>query len=302
MEIHGTSMQRFIAEEVAKVRGKYVAVRAGLFERGMVQTVSIQKLHPNPDDEFCMPGIGPNEEIVARYEKDFLLRRRDRDAARYLDTEAFYALEVQKIRPDGYLILNGHHRWLAAVRAGIPRLPVRIVNLMSEKDVEKALEFSSHEMRITLDLEEIVFAPDAEGGTEKPLHFPLNMVYKERLRLGIPALFAYCAAEGYDVWLYSSGYESVDYLREMMKCYRTQITGIIIGAARRGPKNAAMGENIEKLMRAKYVRTVHPDNSTVLVVDSRTDGYREYPLSGGAWSAEVMEIIRGMKQNEKAAE
>ena len=287
-----TNLQKYIADEVARVKGVCYPVRAGRLERGLVRKVKCGKLHPNPNDEFCFPEIGPNEEIVSRYEKDFRAIREDADAARFLDSGAGEPLDVQKIHPDGYMILNGHHRWIAAVRAGVGTLPVRIVNLTQEKEIRKILENSRHEKRVTLDMEEIVFTAGSDGALEKPLRFPLNRIYRERLRLGIPALFAYFASGGYDIWLYSSGYRSVDYVRELLKLHHTRVTGIITGTARKAPKDAKTAETMEKLMSAKYEQTVHIDNDTVVSIDSRTGTFREAQLPGAAaWAAEVMEAV-----------
>ena len=35
---------------------------------------------------------------------------------------------VQRAKPDGFLILNGHHRWTAALESGIPKIRAIIVN------------------------------------------------------------------------------------------------------------------------------------------------------------------------------
>ncbi len=274
-----------------------MAVRAGFLERVLVRSVSCEKLHPNPEDEFCKPEVGPNHEIISRYEKDFRRLRYDPEASRFMKSGAYEPLDVQKISPDGYMILNGHHRWIAVLRAGISQMPVRVVNLMSEKDVRKALENSAHTLRLTLDLDEVVFAPDGNGNTEKPLPFPMNRFYRERLRLGIPALFELCAAEGFDIWLYSSGYQSVDYVRELLKGYHTRVTGIIAGTERSGLKEASAGEIIETLKNAGYARTVHAGNGAVQITDRQKREVLEYPLNGGEWAAQVMEIIREMKRN-----
>ena len=41
-------------------------------------------------------------------------------------------IPVEKMYPEGYMILNGHHRWAAALRLGQPEIPVKIVNLTHE--------------------------------------------------------------------------------------------------------------------------------------------------------------------------
>ena len=293
-----TKLQSFIADEVDKVKGICVPVHASRLERALVRKVNCNKLHPNPDDEFCFPEIGPNESIISNYEKDYRRAGSDRTSARMIGSGIAEPLDVQKIHPSGYMILNGHHRWIAAIRTGMSRLPVRIVNLTQEKEIRKMLELSKHDKRITLDLEEVAFVTGKDEKMEKSLSFPLNRIYFDRLRLGIPSLFAYLTGRGYDIWLYSSGYESVDYVRELLKLYHTHVTGIITGTARKAPKDVKTLKELEALMASKYSYTIHADKSLLLCVNSRTKEYREYPLSGdAAWSAEIIDIIGAMEKN-----
>ena len=42
-----------------------------------VRSVSCSKLHPNPNDEFCDPEIGPNYSIISCYEGDYRRIRED---------------------------------------------------------------------------------------------------------------------------------------------------------------------------------------------------------------------------------
>ena len=60
-----TREEEFIYEEVKKYEGISVPVKAGFLERLLVQSVSCNKLHPNPDDEFCIPSVGPSFSIVS---------------------------------------------------------------------------------------------------------------------------------------------------------------------------------------------------------------------------------------------
>ena len=287
-----TKTRQIIAEELQKVKGVALPVHAGRIERATVRRVKCSRLHPNPNDEFSFPEIGPNEEIVTNYVREFRILLEDPHARRYQTLTAGDPLIVQKIHPDGYMILNGHHRWVAAIKAGVSKLPVEIVNLTQEKDIRNMLAHSKHDRRITLDLEEIVLSADKDDQMEKPLRFPFRRIYKERLRLGIPALFNYCLSAGYDIWLYSAGYQSMDYVRELMKLYHAPVTGIITGTARKLPKDSKAKDELAALMAAKYNRTVHLDNKAVLCIDGQTKDYKEYPLpETGVWAAEIIEII-----------
>ena len=57
----------YIQEEVKKIQGIYIPVKAGLLRRALIRRASWRRLHPNPEDEFCDPKIGPNEEIIGHY-------------------------------------------------------------------------------------------------------------------------------------------------------------------------------------------------------------------------------------------
>lgn len=158
----------------------------------MIRHAPCKQLHPNPDDEFCFPEIGPNEEIIGQYERGIKLMK-------------FYALlrpfdepiTVEKILPDGYLILNGHHRWAAAIKWGLPKVPTQIVDLTTEADLRDMYSKAKHEKRVAFDLDEVVFCHDENPDRmEKALPFPFNKIYKERLCLGIPALFHYFRNKG----------------------------------------------------------------------------------------------------------
>ena len=59
MTVQSSGFQEYLAEEIKKYGGVMIPVKAGLMERLLVKEAEIKKLHPNPDDEFCMPGIGP---------------------------------------------------------------------------------------------------------------------------------------------------------------------------------------------------------------------------------------------------
>ena len=290
-----TQFQAFLAEEISKVKGLSYPVKAGFLRRVLIRKAPCSKLHPNPADEFCFPEIGPNYGIMSRYATDFRNSGSGRDSVYLRDSSAYEPLEVEKIHPDGYMILNGHHRWGAAHQAGISRMRIHIIDLTQESDIRKMLEASVSDRRVTLDLDEVVFRPEGDSCLEKPLRFPLNRIYRERLRLGIPALFHYLNGHGYDVWIYTAKYYSVDYLRYYLKHYHSRVTGIVTGAAR----NSLSGASLQKLLDARYKSTVHIDNETVLRTFTGSRSYDEFPLSGAAenWSRDVIDVFEKMRKN-----
>ena len=66
-----TDFSAFLEKEVNKVRWLSYPVKAGFLRRVFVRKADCSKLHPNPNDEFCQPAIGPNYEIITRYMADY---------------------------------------------------------------------------------------------------------------------------------------------------------------------------------------------------------------------------------------
>ncbi len=283
------SFQAFLEEEVKKVQGIYVPVRSTALRRMIIMSAPPKHLHPNPDDEFCFPDIGPNYAIITQYVKKIAEARFK--AERYVFEEP---ITVQKIRPDGYLILNGHHRWAAALRTKENRVPIRIVNITTLADMLRILQHAKHDRRAALDLDEVVFsAPDSRDAAEPPLPFLLNRIYKERLHLGIPALFRFLNDQGYDIWVYSAKPYSMEYIRNLFRLYHVYVTGIVTGTGHKISENTEDRNRVEKKITDTYAETIHVDAESLVRVDSRAGTFQEYGMSKREnWSAEVMRIVR----------
>ena len=296
-----TDFQVFLEQEVNKVKGIYYPVKAGFLRRAFIREAAFRRLHPNPSDEFCDPEIGPNDEIISRYVHDFNAAQGVQGNLRYMKSGAAEPLMVEKTRPEGYMILNGHHRWAAARRAGIKKLRIHIVDLTRKKDILKMIAKSTSDTRVTLDLDEVVFRPEGDACVEKGLPFPLNRVYKERLRLGIPALFHDLNAKGYDIWIYTAQYYSLEYLKMLFLHYRVRVAGIVTGTARKTPQGAESAKELDRIVKENYQTTIHIDNNMVLRTFRDSREFEEHRLSGPdtGWSREVMEIVGEMKLNEK---
>ena len=284
----------FLQEEVKKQEGVAYPVKAGLFERMMINQLPCDKLHPNPQDEFTFPDIGPNYEIISNYERTIMNNIRTRQPI--FDDP----IMVEKLHPHGYLILNGHHRWAAAKRLRIPKIPVEIINLALESDIKKILENSQHDKRATFDMDEVVFRPEDAPYLEKRLGFPYSIKHKKRIRRGIPALFYNLSKSGYDIWLYSSNYESIDDVRDYFRCYGVHVDGIITGMAKDKKTTASRKAGMEKLIANKYAVTIHVDNDMILRTEKSTGEFQEFPLDPGEnWSKEAVAVIGELEKKGK---
>ncbi len=281
--------ENHLVNEIEKYKGLAFPVKCGPLHRFLVTSANCTKLHPNPDDEFSKPEVGPSYRIVSDYETQL----------RYHPEIKFEPIIVEKMHPDGYLIINGHHRWAAYYRLGYKRVPIEIVNMAHEDDIIRMIETATGDKRVTLDLDEVVFCKSDDDPAESKPAFPFGAFYKERIRLGIPALFHYLSNNGYDIWVYSSKFYSIDYIRNYMKRYHVNVTGIVTGTEKKNNRSESAQKNIDKMIAGKYKYTLNVDDDMVLLINNETKEFVEHEINKekNNWSQGVINILEQMKED-----
>lgn len=284
--------EKKLAEEVEKYNSLSFPVKANIFERAIIRKVPIVKVHPNPNDEFCKPNVGPNYSIIS----DYIYRIGNGWGFVQTDS-ALESIIVEKIHPDGYMILNGHHRWAAYYKLGRKHVPVKVVNLTSQEDVERLLKASVHNKRVLFDFDQVIFRDSGE--MEDELFFPFNRIYTERIRKGIPALFHFFASEGYDIWLFTERLHSLEYMKNLFKLYHAEITGVITGDKRIPKLNPAVAKSIDDMFHNKYELTLHIYNDKLYWVDRTAKVSKAFDLEDANWSTTIRNIIGEMEKDAK---
>ncbi len=289
MGISNEELMHLIREDLEKYNGVRRPLKASKAEQLLVKAVSPRELHPNPDDEFCKKDVGPSFRIIDEYAENF--RR-----STLIGTDVVgEALVVEKMYPDGYLILNGHHRWAAALRSDLKKVPIKIVNLTHEEDIRRMLENARSNVRVVFDLDEVIFCRSEVEAAEAELPQPFNRIFKERIRKGFPALAAALSEEGFDLWVYTRGLYSVDYLEMMFAEYHIHVDGIV-SEARTAKKFAASmnGEAADSIKEKKPVTILHIDRDSVLCTNSQAKAFEHvtFEASDEDWGCETLRVVR----------
>ncbi|MBQ7614862.1 MAG: ParB-like nuclease domain-containing protein [Butyrivibrio sp.] len=286
--------EKYLEDQIKKYNGIAFPVKSSLLRRAFVQKANVLDLHPNPDDEFTKPGIGPSYRIISEYVNKF---RENQEKGFGMNTEP---LIIEKMHPEGYMLVNGHHRWAAYYKLDKKRVPVSVVNLTHEEDIIKMIESGTNDKRVTFDLDEVVFGATGEDEVEKSPSLFFTWTYKEKIKKGIPALFIYLSHKGYDIWVYTSKFYSIDYIRGYMKKYHVNVTGIITGTGRNVGFSESAKSNIDKKIAGKYKYTLHIDNDSVVRTNTQTKEFEDYEIKTEKknWSQAIMDIVEKMSDGE----
>jgi hypothetical protein len=239
-------------------------------------------------DEFCNPEIGPNHQIVNQYFEQI------KRSLTHVSTLEIDPLIVEKMSIGGYMLLNGHHRWLAATRANVKTVPIKIVNVTTEEEIIKAVNSSNNDYCLSIDLDEVLINDDENDYLSEAVFFPLNLIYPQKIRKNAAAMIAELQKQGFDVWVYSGQYYSTTYIKQLLFFHKIKPTGIINGMKNRKPRSG-----MAEAFREKYKEIVHIDNESALIVNPKSKEFNTVEVSSGKeWANEIVKKIQESVSNE----
>ena len=134
-------------------------------------------------------------------------------------------------------------------------------------------------MRVSFDLDEVLFVSPATHKTEPPLPFPLNKIFKERLRLGTPELIHKLQEMDYDVWIYTSSFRSEKYIRNLFRCYGVKLDGIVNGERHLREVQRDRSESLPQKLPNRYKISLHIDDEAIVCTYGRQYGFNVYQLN-----------------------
>ena len=133
-------------------------------------------------------------------------------------------------------------------------------------------------MRVSFDLDEVLFVSPKTHKTEPPLPFPLNRFFQERLRLGTPDLIKSLQKLGYEVWIYTSSFRTERYIRRLFRCYGVRLDGIVNGSRHLKEVQGDRKEILPQKLPNRYHISLHIDDETVICSSAGQYGFRAYQL------------------------
>ena len=159
-------------------------------------------------------------------------------------------------------------------------------------------------MRVSFDLDEVLFVSPKTHKTEPLLPFPLRNFFRERLRLGTPALIHTLQGMGYEVWVYTSSFRSEGYIRHLFRCYGVKFDGIVNGERHLREVQCDRKERLPQKVPSHYRISLHVDDESVIVTSGRQMGFNVYQLDAqdDNWKEKVIARADEIRRREEQAE
>ncbi len=155
-------------------------------------------------------------------------------------------------------------------------------------------------MRVSFDLDEVLFVSPTDHKTEPPLKFPYNRIYKEQLRLGTPDLIRTLQEMGYEVWVYTSSFRTERYIRNLFKHYGVHFDSIVNGNRHLREVQRMKKEILPQKMPSFYRINLHVDDESVVCTQGRQYGFDVYQLDAqdDEWKEKIIARAEAIKRRD----
>ena len=149
----------------------------------------------------------------------------------------------------------------------------------------------NEKMRVSFDLDEVLFVSPQTHKTEPPLPFPLRNLFKERLRLGTPEVINRLQDLGYEVWVYTSSFRSEAYIRRLFRLYGVRFDGIVNGTRHLKEVQRNNRETLPQKLPNRYRISLHIDDEEIICSSAGQFGFRAYQLNAqdDDWGQKIIE-------------
>lgn len=156
-------------------------------------------------------------------------------------------------------------------------------------------------MRVSFDLDEVLFVNPETHMTEPPLPFPFNRIFKERLRFGTRDLIRQLRDEGFEVWVYTSSFRSEKYIKTLFFLYHIRFDDIVNGTRHLKEVQGNRKDMYPQKMPSKYRISLHIDDESVICTAGKAYGFNVYQLDAhdDNWKEKIMERVYKIRKLER---
>lgn len=159
----------------------------------------------------------------------------------------------------------------------------------------------NEKIKISFDLDEVLFVSPATHKTEPKLPFPLDKIFIERIRLGAPKLIRELQNRGYEVWVYTSSYRTEWYIKSLFRCYGVKFNEIVNAQRHLKEVQKDKKETLPQKLPNRYRISLHIDDEEVVVSYGKAYGFEVFQLEAqdDDWEAKILDRMKKIEEKNK---
>lgn len=164
--------------------------------------------------------------------------------------------------------------------------------------------YNNDVVKISFDLDEVLFVSPETHKTEKALPFPLNKIFIERLRYGTPLLINELQNRGYEVWVYTSSYRTERYIKCLFALYGIHFDEIVNAQRHLKEVQRNRKEMLPQKLPNNYRISLHIDDEEVVASYGKAYGFEVYQLNAqdDNWEEKILDRMSKIEEKIKAME
>lgn len=157
-------------------------------------------------------------------------------------------------------------------------------------------------MRVSFDLDEVLFVNPDSFETEKELRFPLNRMFSERLRKGTVYLIHELQKRGFEVWVYTSSFRTDAYIRKLFRHYNIHFDKIINGYRHNAEVQKDRVMKLPQKMPSYYRISLHIDDEDSVIENGRKYGFKVMKVCepDDEWTEKILTEAERIRKLEQA--
>lgn len=156
----------------------------------------------------------------------------------------------------------------------------------------------NNKMRVSFDLDEVLFVNPKTHKTEPALKFPFNKIYKERVRLGTGELIKELKKRDIEVWVYTSSFRTERYIKNLFRHYHIVFNQIVNAQRHLAEVQAGKKFTLPQKLPNKYRIALHIDDEVIVKTYAKAYGFKVYLLNeqDDEWIEKILNKVEEIKQ------
>lgn len=157
-------------------------------------------------------------------------------------------------------------------------------------------------MKVSFDLDEVLFVNPDYFETESELRFPFNRMFPERLRKGTVYLIGELQRRGFEVWVYTSSFRTDVYIKALFRHYNIHFDDIVNGYRHKAEVQGDRAVTLPQKMPSYYRISLHIDDEDAIIQNGKKYGFRVMRVCepDDEWAEKILNEAERIRKLEEA--